>query len=122
MLEGVALGLAQGLGALSAPERTGSFTVAGGGARSAWWGRVLAAALGRPLVYREGGEVGPALGAAKLAQLCVGGDPEAVLAPPKITATVEPDADDTERLAAKAERFAALYRQTADLMSAKPNT
>ena len=122
VMEGVALGLAQGLGALSAPEKTESFTVAGGGARSAWWGRVLAAALGRPLVYREGGEVGPALGAAKLAQLCLGGDPDAVLAPPEVTATVEPDPRDAERLAAKAERFAALYRQTADLMSAGENT
>ena len=115
VLEGVALGLADGLAALHAPESVESFTVAGGGARSSYWGRILAAALGRPLVYREGGEVGPALGAAKLAMLAAGMDEAEVLAPPAETATMEPQADDIEVMDAKRERFGALYRQTRTL-------
>ena len=110
VLEGVAMGLADGLAALSDPGGVTSFTVAGGGARSAHWGRILAAALGRPLVYREGGEVGPALGAAKLAMLCAGLDEASVLAPPPETSVVAPRADDIDILAAKRARFDHLYR------------
>ena len=70
VLEGVAFALADGLDALGdAGTRLSRLAVIGGGARSAYWGRILAAALGVELAYLEGGEVGPALGAARLAQL-----------------------------------------------------
>jgi xylulokinase len=49
VLEGVALALADGLDALrEAGTRIESTSVTGGGARSAYWGRILAAALGLP--------------------------------------------------------------------------
>jgi xylulokinase len=111
VLEGVAFGLADGLDALiQAGATVGPISVVGGGARSAWWGRVLAAALGRPLVYRDSAEVGPAHGAARLARLGVGHASIAeVCAPPPVRAVVEPDGRDIERLAGKRDRFARLY-------------
>jgi xylulokinase len=85
--------------------------VIGGGARSAWWGRVIAAALGRPLAYRDGSEVGPAYGAARLARLGVTGEAvEDVCAPPPVRAVIEPDDRDIERLAGKRAQFAHLYQ------------
>ena len=52
----------------------GEISVTGGGARLPYWGQLLAAALNRPLTYRLGGEVGAALGAARLARLALGGE------------------------------------------------
>jgi xylulokinase len=116
VLEGVAFGFADGLDALvEAGAKVGTISVIGGGARSAWWGRVLAAALGRPLAYREGSEVGPAYGAARLARLAVAGErPEDVCAPPPVRAMVEPNDHDIEKLAGKRRKFAALYQDVRD--------
>lgn len=70
VLEGVAFGLADGLDALLAiGVDIPSLQVIGGGARSAHWGQILASILNRPLLFCEDAEVGPALGAARLARL-----------------------------------------------------
>jgi xylulokinase len=74
VLEGVAYAFADAEQALlDSGSRIEGVSVIGGGARSALWGRILASVLGRPLVYRRGGEVGPALGAARLARIGVTG-------------------------------------------------
>ncbi len=74
VLEGVAFAHADGLDALrEAGTQVEELRVIGGGARSRHWGNILAAVLNVRLVYLEGGEVGPALGAAKLAQIGVTG-------------------------------------------------
>ncbi len=111
VLEGVAFAFADGLDALvHAGGQLDSITVIGGGARSRYWGRILAAALGKPLVYRRDGDVGPAYGAAKLAQLGLTGDTvERVCAAPPELARIEPNAVDIEQLAGKRERFRDLY-------------
>ena len=84
----------------------------GGGARSPLWGRILASALGRPLAYRDAAEVGPALGAARLARLCVDGDaPESVCNAPPVVATAEPDAALADALAPKLAAFRDTYRR-----------
>lgn len=71
-LEGVGLGLLDGIDALEATGLAlGEITVIGGGSRSAYWLQMLADIFGRPLCQREGGEVGPALGAARLAHLAL---------------------------------------------------
>jgi xylulokinase len=76
-----------------------------------WWGGVLAAALARPLVYRDGSEVGPAAGAARLARLAKTGErAEDVCKPPPVRARLEPDARDIERLAPKRKNFAKIYQ------------
>ncbi|MFT5635651.1 MAG: xylulokinase [Cognaticolwellia sp.] len=41
----------------------------GGGSKSPLWRNILASVLSKPLTYKEGGEVGPAFGAAKLARI-----------------------------------------------------
>jgi xylulokinase len=112
VLEGVAFAFADGLDALvEAGAAIDEISVIGGGARSMWWGGVLAAALARPLVYRDGSEVGPAAGAARLARLAKTGErAEDVCKPPPVRARLEPDARDIERLAPKRKNFAKIYQ------------
>ncbi|MFM5908200.1 MAG: FGGY-family carbohydrate kinase, partial [Novosphingobium sp.] len=111
VLEGVAFAHADGLAALrEAGTRVDSLSVIGGGARSQYWGTILAAALDARLVYLDGGEVGPALGAAKLAQIAVtGASPEAVCVRPPVRAEIEPDRVLAEKLAPKLDKFRRAY-------------
>jgi len=111
VLEGVAFAFADGLDALiEAGAKVEQISVIGGGARSPWWGKVLAAALKRPLVYRESSEVGPAYGAARLARLGVTGEAvEDVCTPPTVKSVIEPQDRDIDLLAGKREIFARLY-------------
>lgn len=70
VLEGVAMGLADGLEALlTAGVNIDSLRVIGGGARSSHWGSILANVLNRPLQFCEDATVGPAMGAARLARM-----------------------------------------------------
>lgn len=111
VLEGVAFAFADGKEALEAAgTRLGHVQVIGGGARSRFWGRILASALDLPLAYPAGGEVGPAFGAARLARLAVGGeDPLAVCTAAAAAHTVEPEAALAGRLAPRRERYRRLY-------------
>lgn len=69
-MEGVGLGLLDGLLAVeSTGISTTEITVIGGGSRSNYWVQLLSDILGKKLIVREGSEVGPALGAARLARL-----------------------------------------------------
>ena len=111
VLEGVAFAHADGMEVLrEAGTAIEQLSVIGGGARSRYWGRILAAALNVRLAYLEGGEVGPALGGAKLALMAVTGASadEACIAPP-ISDVVEPDLDLADRLAPRLARFRAAY-------------
>jgi xylulokinase len=109
VLEGVAFAHADGLDALrEAGTRIDELAVIGGGARSAYWGEILAAALGVRMVYLEGGEVGPALGAARLAQMAVtGASAGEVCTSPPVSRVIEPDPALAERLAPRLARFRA---------------
>ena len=111
VLEGVALAFADGLDVLI--ERGGwvdEISVTGGGARLPYWGELLAAALGRPLTYREGSEVGAALGAARLARLAASGEKvEDVCVAPPIERVVQPDAALATLLADRRHTFMRLY-------------
>jgi xylulokinase len=111
VLEGVAFAFRDGLDALLDSGATlDTITVIGGGARSAYWGKILASALGRPLIYRDGGEVGPAYGAARLARLSLGKEAiEDVCAAPSITNIIEPDERLSDRFAARQPKFHHLY-------------
>jgi xylulokinase len=111
VLEGVAFALADGLDALrEAGTQVDELAVIGGGARSRYWGRTIATAMNARLVYLEGGEVGPALGGARLAQLAVdGGDPVEVCAAPPVAEIIEPDSTLAERLAPKLAAFRDAY-------------
>ncbi|WP_420139552.1 xylulokinase [Sphingomonas sp.] len=111
VLEGVAFALADGLDALrDAGTRVSQLAVIGGGARSAYWGRIISAAMETPLVYLRGGEVGPALGAARLAQVAVDqGDPRTICAPPPVERVIQPDPADVALLAPKKHAFKEAY-------------
>ena len=111
VLDGVAMGLRDGLDVITnAGSRVESFTVVGGGSRSGYWGQLIAAALGKPLTYREGGAVGPALGAARLAQVaCGAGTIQGSCAPPPVLETIEPTSRYADYFAERQPRFRALY-------------
>ena len=111
VLEGVAFALADGLDALrEAGTDVAELAVIGGGARSRYWGETIAAAMDVHLVYLQGGEVGPALGAARLAQLAVdGGSPADVCVAPPVSHVIAPDPALRARLAPKQAAFRAAY-------------
>ncbi|WP_203311100.1 xylulokinase [Sphingomonas beigongshangi] len=111
VLEGVGFAFADGLAVLREAGTTiDRLAVIGGGARSRYWGQTLAAAMGVPLVYLHGGEVGPALGAARLARLAVdGGDPADICRPPPVAHVIEPDPTIAARLAPKYAAYRDAY-------------
>jgi xylulokinase len=111
-MEGVALTLADArdcLEAAGAPiERVG---LIGGGARSALWTQMIAAATGFTVVRMQGAETGPALGAARLARMAATGETaETVCRPPEIADVTEPDPKLAAMFAAQRQRFSALYQ------------
>ncbi len=112
VLEGVAFGAADGLSALlDGDADIETVSVIGGGARSRFWGGILAAALDWPLDYHADGEVGPAFGAARLGRLAATGeDPDALCQRPPVLETITPDPELAQRYHAKLKRFRAAYR------------
>ena len=111
VLEGVAFAFADAESVLrTAGSQIDEVTVIGGGARSRLWGRILASVLNRTLVYRTGAEMGPALGAARLARIGIGQAPLAeACAPGPIAFVVEPEADLARHYAARWPLFRSLY-------------
>jgi xylulokinase len=113
VLEGVAFAFADAQAVLEeAGVALREVSVIGGGARSRLWGRILASVLGRPLVYRAASEVGPALGAARLARLCVTGEAVAtVCTAPPAAWTAQPEAALADHYAPRLEAFRDLYQR-----------
>jgi xylulokinase len=116
-LEGVALAFADGMDVLLENGGViGEISVTGGGARLPYWGSLLAAALNRPLTYRTGGDIGAAIGAARLARLAFTGEsPQAICVAPAVAQVIQPDTALAELLAARRPIFIRLYRQLKDL-------
>ena len=111
VVEGVTLGLLDGFGTLTA-RQGGAVTVlsaVGGGSRSAFWVQMLASALDVSLLVHQGGEVGGALGAARLGWLADGGDEADVCRQPPLARRFEPIPAQRAMLAARHQRFRALY-------------
>ena len=111
VMEGVALTLAEARDSLAAAGASiARVSLIGGGAKSALWTRMIAAATGFTVVRTKGGETGPAYGAARLARLAATGEaPDAVCAPPEVADVTEPDPRLAEALAKQRERFKGLY-------------
>lgn len=111
VLEGVAMAFRDGIDVLSdAGTHVDQLNVIGGGARSKYWGQILADALRTRLVYREGGEVGPAFGGARLALIAIEGDRGGdALSSPGIASIIEPNERSADAFERKLERFRALY-------------
>lgn len=111
VLEGVAFAFADGQQSLiDAGTKIDTISVIGGGARSAYWGKILASILDRPLTYRKEAEVGPAFGAARLARLAITQEnPQKLCTAPEVSHTVQPDPDLREKLSKKLAKFRKLY-------------
>ena len=118
-LEGVAFALADGLDGLrAAGTALNSLSVIGGGARSLWWGKVIASAMNMPLTYRKSSAVGPAFGAARLARLCLGEDSITdICTPPPVDHVVDPEADMVALYEERRKLFNKLYTSTKDILA-----
>jgi xylulokinase len=111
VMEGVALTLVDARDCLAAAgasiDRVG---LIGGGARSALWTEMIAAATGFTVVRMKGGETGPAYGAARLARLAATGEaPEDLCQPPEVADVTVPKPALAEAFAKQRQRFRALY-------------
>jgi xylulokinase len=114
VLEGVSFALLDGLDAVrSAQNISESIDVIGGGAKSTYWLQMLADVFNVPMDYREGGEVGPALGAARLAAIGYQGQETVseVCTKPALIKRYLPNHTGAARYAEKRERFQALYQR-----------
>ena len=111
VLRGLALALADGLAALRAAGPVpGELSVVGGGTRAPSLLALTAAALETPLVVRDGGASGAALGVGRVAlATLLGAEPAAFLAPAPEIGRVLPDPALAARLAAALPRYRALY-------------
>ena len=112
VLEGVAFAFRDCLRVLgdagTAVER--AFAV-GGGANSPVWLSIMASVLDRPLDVSAAADVGAAYGAARLGQAAAteARDPAALMPPPAVLRTVEPDPALAAAYAERYARYRALY-------------
>lgn len=112
VLEGVSFALRQGIEvADKAGQQADNITLIGGGARSEYWRQLLADITGKTLDYRQGGDVGPALGAARLAQLAI--NPahlsQIILSQPKLETRHVPNLEKHKAYQDKYNAFKKLY-------------
>lgn len=112
VMEGVSMALADGIDAVHgcgiAPE---GISLIGGGVRSTYWCQMLANVSGLAMNLRQSGDVGPALGAARLAHLAL--NPEikpSYLCPfPKLVKTFEPETSHFDIYLQRRQKFRELY-------------
>ncbi|MEX8991922.1 FGGY-family carbohydrate kinase, partial [Salmonella enterica] len=120
VLEGVGYALADGMDVVHAcGVKPASVTLIGGGARSEYWRQMLSDISGLQLDYRTGGDVGPALGAARLAQIAVNKQTPLADVLPQLPLEQAhyPDAQRHAVYQQRRETFRRLYQQLLPLMS-----
>jgi xylulokinase len=112
VMEGVAFSFADGAEVIAAAgARPNSTMIVGGGARSAFWGQMIADATGLTIDLAESAEAGAALGAARLAMLAAGaGDEAAICTRPAIRRSFVPRSDRAALSAPRLQRYRALYQ------------
>lgn len=114
VVEGVSFALADGIDAVHASGiQADTITLIGGGSKSHFWRQLLSDVSGYTFEYRTGGDVGPALGAAKLAQMaCHPDKPIEQLCPPlPLEHTYTPQSAVNARYQAQRARFRLLYQK-----------
>ncbi|MQQ99779.1 xylulokinase [Glaciimonas soli] len=124
-LEGVGFGLCDGMDAVdSCGIAAEEITLIGGGSRSAVWAQMLADISGRQMVQRQGGDVGPALGAARLARIGVADSSDdaaslhEICPVPPLIASYQPDPQKHALYAQRRKKFTLLYQQLVPVFSA----
>ena len=112
VLEGIAYGFNDGQEALiAAGTQIDTVSVIGGGSRSKLWGKILASVLNKTLTYRNGGEVGPAYGAARLAKVGVNKvDASTVCLAGDIVHVIEPDPVMSDYYETQKRKYQKLYQ------------
>ncbi|EFN9976790.1 xylulokinase [Escherichia coli] len=120
VLEGVGYALADGMDVVhGCGIKPQSVTLIGGGARSEYWRQMLADISGQQLDYRTGGDVGPALGAARLAQIAANPEKSLIELLPQLPLEQShlPDAQRYAAYQPRRETFRRLYQQLLPLMA-----
>ena len=112
VMEGVAFSFADGVDVLDAAgARPVRPLLVGGGARSEFWGQMIADVAGLSIDLASGAEAGAALGAARLGMLAAGVGPiEAVCARPPVQREFKPDPERAAIHAPRLRRYRALYQ------------
>jgi xylulokinase len=112
VMEGVAFTIADARDCLeAAADALGRVGLIGGGAKSALWARMIAAAMNREIVRYRTGETGPAFGAARLARLAATGEAaDALCKTPEILDVTAPEPELVDAFAKRREGFKNLYR------------
>jgi xylulokinase len=113
VLDGVAMSLVDARDALGeAGRRDGAVAVIGGGARSRFWLRIIASALGLTVLRLSGADKGPAFGAAHLARMALTGEaPSAVCRKPEVLEEIHPEPTLTAAYEERISAFRSLYRR-----------
>jgi xylulokinase len=112
VMEGVAFSFADGVDVLDAAgARPVRPLLVGGGARSEFWGQMIADVTGLTIDLAQGAEAGAALGAARLGMLAAGaGSVEAVCTRPPTERAFTPDPARAAMHAPRLRRYRALYQ------------
>jgi len=112
VMEGVAFSFADGAEVLAqAGARPRNPMLVGGGARSGFWGQMIADLADVTIDLATGAEAGAALGAARLAMLAAGAGEEATIcARPPVQRQFKPSRANAERLTGRLARYRALYQ------------
>lgn len=116
VLEGIAFAFADGQQALiAAGTEIDTVSVIGGGSVSKLWGKILASVLNKPLSYRQGAEVGPAYGAARLAKLGTSTlSPSDVCLAGAIIHVIDPDQTMSSYYSKQHKKYQKLYQKLKD--------
>lgn len=118
VLEGVTFAIADGYHALKqAGVSIDSIALIGGGARSAYWRQMFADVLNLSIDFRDGGEVGPSLGAARLAQIgfTKNANIEDICPVPELVSTYEPNTTAHAIYESRYTKYKTIYRRIHDL-------
>ena len=116
VMEGVAFAMADGYAALQGAGTTlDTASFIGGGSRSRFWAKLCATATGVAMRRHQGGDVGAALGAARLARLAVTNEDVAqVCTSPETIEVCEPDAGQRTVTEVRLARYRRLYAAVKD--------
>ena len=96
---------------LDAGAEIDEVSLIGGGARSYLWAHILASVLERPMIRHDCPEMGPAVGAARLAMIAFNnGSLEEICQQPGIKEIVEPNLKYVPQYRQNQERYRRLYR------------
>jgi xylulokinase len=112
VMEGVAFSFADGVDVLDAAgARPVRPLLVGGGARSEFWGQMIADVTGLTIELAQGAEAGAALGAARLGMLAAdAGSVADVCARPPVQREFKPDAERAQAESPRLKRYRALYK------------